>query len=136
MARDLGAGFVRILEPRSVGRWSGRDVDLKPEQVEGLLRFARRANSERSDFPIVDLPALDQRTLGCFGAGDRYLFVDALGFVHACPFCRESAGKASAEDLGALRARLRLRGCQAFFDAQPLPAKVQLQRRRSTGSEA
>ena len=119
LARDLRAGFVRILEPRAVGRWAGRDVALEPAQVDLLLRFARAANAERSDLPVVELPALSQRTVGCFGAGDRYLFVDAEGFAHACPFCRGRAGTALDGELPAAVARLRARGCHAFPCASP-----------------
>jgi MoaA/NifB/PqqE/SkfB family radical SAM enzyme len=117
---DLGAGFLRILEPRAVGRWAGQDVSLRPEQVDLLLRFARAANAEASDLPLVELPALGQRTVGCFGAGDRYLFVDAEGAVHACPFCRGAAGSALGGGLPDAVARLRARGCHAFPDASPV----------------
>jgi len=120
LARDLGAGFIRILEPRAVGRWAGQDVSLRPEQVDLLLRFASASNSEVSDLPVVELPALSQRTVGCFGAGDRYLFVDAEGFAHACPFCRGRAGTALGGELPAAVARLRARGCHAFSSASPV----------------
>lgn len=114
LARDLGAGFLRILEPRAVGRWAGQDVHLRPEQAELLLRYAQASNAEASDLPIVDLPALGQRTVGCFGAADRYLFVDATGAVHACPFCRGEAGSARNGGLADAVAGLRARGCHAF----------------------
>lgn len=120
LARDLGAGFVRILEPRAVGRWAGQDVSLRSEQVDFLLRFARASLSEASDLPLVELPALYQRTVGCFGAGDRYLFVDAEGFAHACPFCRGRAGTALGGELPATVERLRARGCHAFSCASPV----------------
>jgi MoaA/NifB/PqqE/SkfB family radical SAM enzyme len=114
MARGLGAGFIRILEPRAAGRWAGQDVALTPAQTNALLRFARASNEENSDLPLVELPALSQRTVGCFGAGDRYLFVDAEGFVHACPFCRSRAGSALGGRLPAAVERLRARGCHLF----------------------
>lgn len=120
LGRDLGAGFLRILEPRAVGRWAGQDVSLRPEQVELLLRFARTSSAGASDLPLVEFPALSQRTVGCFGAGDRYLFVDAEGAVHACPFCRAPAGSALGGGLGEAIARLRARGCHAFPDASPV----------------
>lgn len=116
----LGAGFLRILEPRAVGRWAGQDVSLRPEQVDLLLRFARATSAEASDLPLVELPALGQRTVGCFGAGDRYLFVDAEGAVHACPFCRGAAGSALGGGLPDAVGRLRARGCHAFPDASPV----------------
>jgi MoaA/NifB/PqqE/SkfB family radical SAM enzyme len=116
---EVGAGFVRILEPRAVGRWSGQDVALTPGQASGLLDFARRVNEEESGLPIVELPAFSQRTVGCFGAGDRYLFVDAEGYGHACPFCRGRAGPVLGGALPATLATLRARGCHAFPPARP-----------------
>lgn len=132
LARDLGAGFLRILEPRAVGRWAGQDVRLRPEQTDLLLRFAQASNAEASDLPIVDLPALGQRTVGCFGAGDRYLFVDATGAVHACPFCRGEAGSARNGGLADAVARLRARGCHAF----PGASAVRIGRTRTAGPAA
>jgi MoaA/NifB/PqqE/SkfB family radical SAM enzyme len=119
LGAELGAGFLRLLEPRAVGRWAGRDVALRPAQVDSLLRFAAEANRGHARVPIVELPALGQRAVGCFGAGDRYLFVDAAGEVHACPFCRGSAGSARHGGLPRIRDRLRSRGCHAFPDASP-----------------
>jgi MoaA/NifB/PqqE/SkfB family radical SAM enzyme len=118
LGREVGAGFLRILEPRAVGRWAGQDVALAPGQVEGLLRLAREVNGEASDLPIVELPAHSQRTVGCFGAGDRYLFVDAEGRAHACPFCRGGAGSVLAGGMAGALARLRARGCHAFPGAR------------------
>jgi MoaA/NifB/PqqE/SkfB family radical SAM enzyme len=40
------------------------------------------------DFPIVVFFGYHQRKLGCFGAGNRYLYIDPNGDAHACPFCR------------------------------------------------
>jgi len=117
LARDLGAGFLRILEPRAVGRWAGQDVRLRPEELGLLLRFAQACNAEASDLPVIDLPALGQRAVGCFGAGDRYLFVDPTGAVHACPFCRGEAGSARDGGLADAVTRLRARGCHAFRGA-------------------
>ena len=105
--------------PRAVGRWEGCDVALSPAQVELLLRFARATNDQDSDLPLVELPALSQKTVGCFGAGDRYFFVDAEGFAHACPFCRGRAGRVLAGAMPGTLARLRARGCHAFPRASP-----------------
>lgn len=114
LARRLGVGFIQVLEPRAVGRWTGADVTLTPEQVALLRAFDHTMNQERPDVPLVDYPALGQRRDGCWGAGDRYLFVDADGGVHACPFCRGSVGSCLADPLDVLRGRLRLRGCHAY----------------------
>lgn len=114
LARDLGAGFIEVLDPRSVGRWTGEAVALPPEQIALLEAFDRTMNLERPDMPLVDYPGIGQRRDGCWGAGDRYLFVDAAGSVHACPFCHGEVGRCPDESLRTLRGRLRAQGCQAY----------------------
>jgi MoaA/NifB/PqqE/SkfB family radical SAM enzyme len=118
LARDLGAGFIEVLDPRPVGRWTGADVALPPEQLALLEAFDRSMNLKRPDMPLVDYPGIGQRRDGCWGAGDRYLFVDAAGTVHACPFCHGGVGGCLDEPLQALRGRLRTQGCQVFPPAR------------------
>jgi len=117
LAKRLGVGFIQVLEPRAVGRWAGADVALSDGQLALLERFDHTMNQEQPEMPLVDYPGLGQRRDGCWGAGDRYLFVDADGGVHACPFCRGTAGNCLAESLGALRGRLRVRGCHVYASA-------------------
>ena len=117
LARRLGVGFLQVLEPRAAGRWAGADVALTPAQLALLEAFDRAMNQDLLDMPLVDTPGIAQRRDGCWGAGNRYLFVDAEGGAHACPFCRGAVGSCLAEPLGALRDRLRLRGCHAHPSA-------------------
>jgi MoaA/NifB/PqqE/SkfB family radical SAM enzyme len=117
LAQRLGAGFIQVLEPRAVGRWAGADVALTNEQVALLEAFDHSMNQERPEMPLVDYPGLGQRRDGCWGAGDRYLFVDADGGLHACPFCRGTVGSCLVESLEALRDRLRVRGCHEYHPA-------------------
>lgn len=111
-ACQLGAGFIQVLEPRAVGRWEGREVALGAGQVALLERFQHQLTHGRGPAPIVWYQARTQRRIGCWGAGERFLFVDALGQLHACPFCRRPAGScAPPADVEAGLARLRDRGC-------------------------
>lgn len=90
LAKNLGAHFIRILEPRAVGKFSQRDVQLEHHQINILSEFTIKMNSDEQykDFPIVVFFGYHQRKLGCFGAGNRYVYVDPNGNTHACPFCR------------------------------------------------
>jgi MoaA/NifB/PqqE/SkfB family radical SAM enzyme len=112
-ARRLGAGFVQILEPRPVGRYAGRDVAPSKAQLRALERFQDRLNRDPRlrEYPAVSYVAAAQRRARCLGGGERYLYVDTDGEVHACPFCRESAGSALGPDFDAVLARLREGGC-------------------------
>jgi len=89
-AKEIGASFIRILEPRAVGKFQGKHVGLDSKQVKMLSDFTKRVNAEPlyKDFPIVVFFGYHQRKLGCFGAGNRYLYIDPNGDAHACPFCR------------------------------------------------
>jgi MoaA/NifB/PqqE/SkfB family radical SAM enzyme len=116
LARDWGAGFIRILEPRKVGRYADKDVELPPEQIAVLREFYERANSSRAcrELPIVMYPGYYQRILGCVGAGHRYLYVDSRGDLHPCPFCQEEAGSALRDSLDEAIEDMKSRGCHVF----------------------
>jgi MoaA/NifB/PqqE/SkfB family radical SAM enzyme len=124
LGRELRVPFLRLLEPRAVGAWAGRDVALPASALDVVVRFARASHAADSPLPLVELPALTQRSLGCFGGGDRYLFVDAKGDVHACPFCRRSAGSALDGGLEAARDVLLSQGCKAYPRAHPDPVGI------------
>lgn len=113
VASRLGAGFIQILEPRAVGHFAGKDVDLGPRERALLDRFCVRMNVDRalSDMPIVVYPGFAQRRLGCQGAGARYLYVDTDARLLACPFCRDPAGSALDPSLPHRIRELRERGC-------------------------
>ena len=113
LAGRLGASFVQILEPKAVGHYAGHDVALDDEQQRMLEEFCDRLGT---DAPSRRLPAVSyadyaKRTIGCLGAGDRYVYVDTEGELHPCPFCREPAGRVLSGDLPASLGALRARGC-------------------------
>jgi MoaA/NifB/PqqE/SkfB family radical SAM enzyme len=116
MAKQLGADFIRILEPRAVGRFSGKNVYLENSHAEILMDFASRlnANSSFKDFPIISFIGGYQRKIGCFGAGNRYVYVDPNGDVHACPFCRGRLGNMLQEPFDEIINKVRAIGCHLF----------------------
>jgi MoaA/NifB/PqqE/SkfB family radical SAM enzyme len=120
LAKRLGAAFVQVLEPRAVGRYDGEDVSLTEDQLVMLSAFYLRVNFDDRyrDWPIVSYHGFHQRTLGCAGAGDRFLYVDADGDVHACPFCQESQGNVLCGSLDDSIAALQSAGCMAFSQAK------------------
>ncbi len=52
-----------------------------------------------------------QPTLGCRGGGVGAFYIDPLANVHACPFCRQSAGNLLTERVDTCVERLRKTGC-------------------------
>lgn len=117
LAKGMGAGFVRILEPRQAGRYTGKDVALSEEQVEQLKEFYLSVNSDSRfrTWPILLYPGYHQRQYGCFGAGERFLYIDSKGEMHACPFCRESTGNVLATPVDVCIKRMAtMTGCLQF----------------------
>ena len=118
-ARTLGASFIRILEARKVGRYHKKMVELEKKQLSLLNDIYLEVNSNKKwvDYPIIVYPGFYQREIGCYGAGDRYLYIDSKGDVHACPFCQKSVGSLVTESMSVLIKRLQPKGCHKFKSA-------------------
>jgi MoaA/NifB/PqqE/SkfB family radical SAM enzyme len=116
LARALGAGFVQILEPRKVGHFRGKDVELTEHHIGILKNFYLTVNSNPAyqNLPIVMYPGYHQRLLGCFGAGNRYLYVDSNGDLHACPFCQHKVGNALTDSISESIRKMQRIGCHEF----------------------
>jgi len=113
LARDLGAGFVQVMEPKAAGNFKDQEVELDAPALARLEAFyqASQFDSRFKDLPVFSMPGLMSRRIGCLGKGQRYLYMDTDGGIHACPFCIGDAGNILSEDLGVLVDRLRLAGC-------------------------
>ena len=116
LAARLGAGFIQLLEPRAVGHYRDRDVALGADQEAALERFFLTLNHDPASdaLPIVTYHAYGQRRVGCFSAGDRFLFVDTDGAAHACPFCQGAAADCRQVGADEAVAAVRARGCQKY----------------------
>lgn len=116
LAAALGASFIQILEPRAVGRYRDRQVELSGAQEAGLEEFFLRAN--RSDegraWPIVNYLGYGQRRLGCPSAGDRFLFIDSDGRAQVCPFCPGAVADCRKDVVDDVLAAARGRGCGKY----------------------
>lgn len=116
LAKNSGVGLIRILEPREVGHFAGINIELENKQIEILKSFYHKTNSDPryKEMPLIMYPGYHQRTYGCFGAGNRYLYVDSKGDLHACPFCQNKVGNALTDNLDKAIAKLKRRGCHKF----------------------
>jgi len=116
LAKKMGVSFIQILEPKPVGHYKGLDVLLKREHEEILENFYLKMNYEKkySSYPIVTYHGYHQRHIGCFGAGNRNLYVDTDGDLQACPFCQNKMGNALTEDLDQSIETLLTTGCHSF----------------------
>jgi MoaA/NifB/PqqE/SkfB family radical SAM enzyme len=91
-AKKMGAHFVQVLEPKSVGHYNGANVLLQEKHIKILEDAFKRVNhsKEYSEYPILMYHGYHQRRVGCF-AGSRSVYIDSAGDVHACPFCHTSS---------------------------------------------
>ena len=107
--------MVRLLEPRQTGRYQGHDVELNETELDFLDNCYLRISQAPAyrDYPILDYLAYYQRRSGCFG-GDRYLYIDSQGALHACPFCQKPAGSALDKDLEPILSSLQELGCHKY----------------------
>ncbi len=116
LAKAWGAAFIKILEPRQTGRFQDKEVTLGQEQIELLMNFYLQSYTHKqyNHHPLVLYPGFDHRRAGCLGAGNRYLYIDSKGEIHACPFCHGSVGNALHMSLDEATQRLKEKGCTAY----------------------
>jgi MoaA/NifB/PqqE/SkfB family radical SAM enzyme len=117
MARDQGVHLLRILEPRASGRYAGQAVELSAVELQTIESFVCDLQRDRRyrHYPPVEYYGTYQRAVGCSGAGQRYLYVDTDGGLHACPFCQHTCGNMVQQSLEEGLVRLQeAGGCHAF----------------------
>jgi MoaA/NifB/PqqE/SkfB family radical SAM enzyme len=116
LARKLNVPFVRFLEARKAGNYAGKDVLLRENELKAVVDFCMKLNSGKQyrSYPIIQFPGYHQRQRGCYGAGNRYLHIDAKGNYHGCPFCRGAVGNVREIPLAAAISLLQTQGCQLF----------------------
>ena len=116
LARDLHVPFVRFLEPRKIGNYAEKDVLLRAGEQRTLLDVFLQMNTLRKnrDYPIIQYPGYHQRKVGCFGAGNRYLYINAKGDYQGCPFCEGVVGNVRDMNLQQAILLLQSKGCQLF----------------------
>jgi MoaA/NifB/PqqE/SkfB family radical SAM enzyme len=88
-AHQLKVPIVQIMEPRASGNYEGMDVQLNAQELKILDEFYISRNTEKkyAHLPLLQHTGFQQRTKGCAGSGNRYIYIDTDGFVQACPFC-------------------------------------------------
>lgn len=93
MARQLGVAFVQLLEPKSMGRFAGGGHHLSEKSIGILEEFFEQFRKPAfRQYPILSYPDGISRKFGCQG-GIRYVYYDAEGGKHPCPFCRGEDGR-------------------------------------------
>jgi MoaA/NifB/PqqE/SkfB family radical SAM enzyme len=116
LAMRWKVNFIRILEPKEAGRYVGKEISLSKEQILILEEFFQKSDSpdQLPEYPIISYPGYIQRRIGCLGAGNRYLYIDSKGDIHACPFCHQSVGNALTNRIEDAVTVLKTIGCHEY----------------------
>jgi MoaA/NifB/PqqE/SkfB family radical SAM enzyme len=138
MARDLGVGFVRWLEPRPCGGYFFQDQEDLFSEEDGRVAtdLFLKMNTQRPyrDFPAISYLAFDEspENLGCQMGGLALFYIDGLGNVQPCVFLPVSFGNIQEEAFSDIFARMReavpfrlRRGCPASLLSRTIRAKVE-----------
>ncbi len=118
LAKELGVGFVQLLEPKAVGHYEKMEVELNREEMNLLEKFYLTMNFDPGfkNHPVFLYHGYHQRRLGCMSGGDRILYIDSAGKIDACPFCQTQSYDASAIISGRLQVKeLKMNGCPAYI---------------------
>jgi MoaA/NifB/PqqE/SkfB family radical SAM enzyme len=96
LAKEMGVHFVQILEARAIGHYSGKDVLLTKKQYDLLDNYFISLNSHITHryMPIVNYYGYHQRRIGCYGSGERFMYIDPYGDIFPCPFSEMKIGNA------------------------------------------
>lgn len=116
LSKTLGAHFILVMDPMAVGHYYGKNVEMPKNQLKLLEEFYLKMNfdPEYNKFPSVIYHGYHQRRIGCYGAGNRYLYVDTNGDIHPCPYCRKHCGNIQDENWNESITRLKSVGCLKF----------------------
>jgi MoaA/NifB/PqqE/SkfB family radical SAM enzyme len=89
LAKKLTVPIVNILEPRSVGNYQNKNIELLPQHKIALKTLSDAYNFDRKnvDYPTVLYPGGYRKVQKC-GGGRSYLFMDFDGALYPCPFCK------------------------------------------------
>ncbi len=115
-AKELGAGFIWLIEPRAAGRYKGKDIQLKKEHFDILDEFFITLNNDKKylNYPRVVFPNYNHRKIGCAGAGRRNVMIDTDGNINPCPFCRKEGIYALSRDSEQKVREMLQEGCFKF----------------------
>ncbi len=120
LAKRLGASYILIIEPRAVGRYAEKNVALTSMQEMILEEFYLKMNfdPDYSDMPAVSYHGYHQRRIGCFGGGNRYVYVNTNGELQVCPFCQKKYGNVLTDSIDVCTDKMNKNGCLPFKQAK------------------
>jgi len=113
MGRRAGVGILRLLEPKPIGGFLGRQpAELFSASDRAIAeQFLLEANSSRryAGHPLIAYPGWDEapERLGCWLGGLGHFAIDSRGNVNPCVFLAMPFGNITKERLIDVYARMR-----------------------------
>jgi len=113
LAKSLGVGIIRFLEPRPCGSYLAEEPETLFSEadravVTGLFESAN-LSPEFRDYPLISYEAYFEAPgrMGCMMGGLSHLYIDSLGNVEPCVFVPVSFGNILTERFPEILARMR-----------------------------
>ena len=113
LAKNLGVGIVRFLEPKPCGGYIEEYIEdiFSEDDRQIVTEFYKEANLSRKyrEYPLISYEAYYEIPdhLGCLMAGHSHLHIDSLGNVEPCVFLPISFGNILEEDFLIIYERMR-----------------------------
>jgi hypothetical protein len=113
LVKDLGVGFIQLLEPRPCGGYLKADggVLLTQDDRKKLVDFFKQVNTTKHyrGYPLVHYVAYAEspNQCGCMMGGLSHLYIDSCGNVNPCVFLLVTFGNILTEDFETLYRRMR-----------------------------
>lgn len=113
LSRELGVSFIQLLEPKAIGNYKGQDVALTSQHKQVLIDFYELMtyNPKYRTWPIVNYHEYFKERAGCFGAGNRFMYINSKGEMQACPFCDKSFGNIYDKIVSEQLIKMSIQGC-------------------------
>jgi MoaA/NifB/PqqE/SkfB family radical SAM enzyme len=111
--KDLGVGFIQLLEPRPCGGYFSVSVNtlLTADDRKQLVDFFREINTANRfrQYPVVHYPGFAESPAqrGCMMGGLSHLYIDSRGNINPCVFLPVTFGNIMEEDFETVYARVR-----------------------------
>jgi len=120
LAREIGVGFVQVIDATPSGNYLGKDVMLTKPQMEEIKKFHLKVNTDPAyrDHPAVQARAFleDDDYNGCCAA-NALVYVDSSGNMQPCDLFQVSFGNVIEEGVETVYRRMKscfphpTRGC-------------------------
>jgi Predicted Fe-S oxidoreductases len=98
LVKKLDVPILNILEPRAVGNYQDKAVELLVAHKEHLQTLSNKFNFDKRyyEYPTVLYPAGFRKQIPC-GGGKSYLLLDYDGSLYPCPFCKVKMPKVKSD---------------------------------------